>query len=150
MQHDGVAADALRTIELVDHGGNRLRVEERVGGGEVDQIGGVCEDRPDGSQRCEERHVVLRHLLPLPLIRVLREEGDGGCVDRGRALEDGVQATLRGDVRADQVAGRVREGKTGRYFGHGRAITRRGCALISRGNATRCPPTVKSNRQRAC
>ena len=59
------------------------------------------------------RDVVVGHLLPLPLIRVLREERERRGVDRGRALEDGVQAALRGDVRADEIAGSVREGEAG-------------------------------------
>ena len=82
MQHDGVDAEALRAIELVDHGGDRLAVELRVRRGEVDQIRRVREQRPHGALRREQRAVLVGERLALPLIRVLREQRRGGRVDR--------------------------------------------------------------------
>src|ERR1043165_5684496 len=113
MEDDGVDAEALGAVELVGHRLERVAVDLRVRRGEVDEVRRVGEDRLDVAQLREERDVVVGHCLALPLTRVLGEERDGGGVDQRGTLEDGVQAALRGDVRADEVAMFFVEAETG-------------------------------------
>jgi hypothetical protein len=111
MEDNRVDAEALCAIELVDHRGDRLAVELRICRGEVDQIRRVRQHRADGALLGERRAVGVGQFLPLPLIRILREQRHGRRIDGGGPLENRRQAALRRKVRADEIAGSVGKGE---------------------------------------
>jgi hypothetical protein len=108
MEHQGAGAEARGAFELVDHPGNRLRQKFGVRRREVDQIGGVNQDRRIaelGAKAMEVRADVVLERFRLPLARVLREERDRARVDAAGALEDRADASLGREVGAEQIAG---------------------------------------------
>src|SRR5437660_1714189 len=79
-----------------------------IGRGEVDQIRRMRQHRTQRALSGEDGDVLVRHRLSLPLIAILGKERDGRGVDLRGAVEDGVQAAPGRNMRAEEIARKLR------------------------------------------
>ena len=105
MQDDAEQTQRFGPIEFVGHRLARLRAQRGVGGGEVDQVAGVRDDRDEAGARdvaAELRDLVRWKRASAPLVGVLREHLQRVAPVHHRARNGARQATGDGHVRAER------------------------------------------------